>query len=84
MSHIGMNPHNNNGIDNIENNWSFAKPYIRLRRVITCSINSCLSIPVARCILCSKYYCYDHIQVCLQIHSNEIEIVNQEKYNIHS
>ena len=44
--------------------------------MIDCIIDGCLAIPIARCILCSKYYCYIHVQLCLQLHSNEIEIIN--------
>jgi hypothetical protein len=75
-----MNNHPNDAIDNITVDKRFLEESKRgLRNKINCIINGCLAIPIARCILCSKYYCYVHIQLCLQLHSNEIEIINQLK-----
>ena len=43
-----------------------------------CFMSGCLAKPIARCILCTKYSCYAHLQICLQDHSNEIEIINNQ------
>ena len=49
-----------------------------VERVI-CFMSGCLAKPVARCVLCSKYSCYAHLQICLHDHSNDIEIINQSR-----
>ena len=74
------NNHLNDTIDNITTKKRLLKDSIGdLRNKIDCIVNGCLAIPIARCILCSKYYCYLHVQLCLQVHSNEIEIINPLK-----
>ncbi len=80
-----MNNHLNDAIDNITAKKRFLKESNGgLRNKIDCIVNGCLAIPIARCILCSKYYCYTHVQLCLQIHSNEIEIINPLKSMINT
>ena len=75
-----MNNHLNDAIDYIiTEKRSLKESHRGLRNKINCIINGCLAIPIARCILCSKYYCYTHLQLCLQLHSNEIEIINPLK-----
>ena len=49
------------------------------RITISCVNDDCLDDPMAQCLRCSKYYCYEHIQLCLQIHPNEIEIIRPMK-----
>ncbi len=44
-----------------------------------CIYDSCSAKPIARCLRCSKYYCYVHLQLCFQTHPNEIEIINPLK-----
>lgn len=46
---------------------------------IMCESDSCFDEPTARCHICSKYYCYKHVQLCLQIHPTEIEIMVPRK-----
>ena len=46
---------------------------------VMCFMHGCLAKPIARCVICSKYSCYAHLQICLMDHSNEIEIINQFK-----
>lgn len=46
---------------------------------IVCFMSGCLAKPIAKCVLCSKYSCYAHLQTCLQHHSHEIEIINRVK-----
>ena len=78
-----MNHHLNDAIDNIPTEKRFLKVSKRgLRNKIDCIINGCLAIPIARCVLCSKYYCYAPVQLCLQLHSNDIEIINLVKDKI--
>jgi len=48
-------------------------------REIVCGSDRCFDEPTARCLICSKYYCYKHVQLCLQIHPNEIEIMVPRK-----
>lgn len=84
MCLVEMNSHCDNAIDNIIGNWSSTIPNKRLKRKITCFSDSCLTPPLARCTLCSKNFCYDHVQLCLFVHSNEIEILNPLKNKIHS
>ena len=75
-----MNNHLKDATDNITTEKRFLKESNGdLRNKIDCIVNGCLAIPIARCILCSKYYCYVHVQFCFQIHSNEIEIINPLK-----
>ena len=75
-----MNYHLNDAIDNITTEKRFLKESIRgLRNKIDCIIYGCCAMPIARCIVCSKHYCYTHVQSCLQLHSNEIEIINLVK-----
>jgi hypothetical protein len=47
--------------------------------IISCVNDGCLEEPMAQCLRCSKYYCYEHIQLCFQIHPNEIEIIKPMK-----
>jgi hypothetical protein len=80
-----MNNYLNDAIDNITTKKRFLKESNGgLRNKIDCIVNGCLAIPMARCILCSKYYCYTHVQLCLQLHSNEIEIINPLKSMINT
>ena len=61
-----MNNHLNDAIDNITTKKRFLKGSNGgLRNKIDCIVNGCLAIPIARCILCSKYYCYVHVQLCI-------------------
>ena len=75
-----MNNHPNDAIDNLTTEKRFLKESNRdLGNKINCNIIGCLAMPIARCILCSKYCCYVHVRFCLQLHSNEIEIINPLK-----
>ena len=75
-----MNHHPNDAIDNLTTKKRFLKESNRgLRNKIDCIVKGCLAMPIARCILCSKYYCYTRVRLCLQLHSNEIEIINPLK-----
>lgn len=47
--------------------------------IISCANDDCLADPMARCLRCVGYYCYNHIQLCFQIHPNEIEIIKPMK-----
>jgi hypothetical protein len=49
---------------------------------ISCANDDCLADPIGLCVRCSKYYCYKHIQICFQIHPNEIEIIRPMKNRI--
>jgi hypothetical protein len=75
-----MKSHYDDVIDRYRNTPLFLKSNERLSRTINCFVDSCLSVPVARCIICSKYCCYNHVHICLQTHPNEIEIINQIKH----
>ncbi len=80
-----MYNHPNDAIDYISTKKRFLKESDGdQRNKIDCIINGCLAIPIARCILCSKYYCYIHVQLCLQTHPNEIEIINPLKSMINT
>ena len=58
------------------------KSDIKGKTEICCVSDGCLADGMARCIRCSKYYCYEHIQLCFQIHPNEIEIIRPMNYRI--
>ena len=73
---IEMKIHLDDAIDKYQSIPSFSESNERLYRTITCFVNDCASVPISRCILCSKYCCYNHVHICLQTHSNEIEIIN--------
>ncbi len=47
--------------------------------IISYANDDCLADPTRLCLRCSKYYCYKHIQLCFQIHPNEIEIIKPMK-----
>jgi hypothetical protein len=47
--------------------------------IISCANDDCLADPTGLCLRCSKYYCYKHIQLCFQVHPNEIEIIKPMK-----
>ena len=64
-------------IDNIFGDKVLTNPNVKLNGIPTCNMNDCFSIPITRCILCSKYYCYTHVQLCFQTHQNEIEIIKK-------
>jgi hypothetical protein len=40
--------------------------------MISCVNDGCLEESKAQCLPCTKYYSYEHIQLCFQIHPNEI------------
>ena len=80
-----MNNYLNDAIDNITTKKRFLNESSRgLRNKIDCIVEGCLATPIAQCILCSKYYCYLHVQLCLQSHTNEIEIINPLKSMINT
>lgn len=71
-----MNCHYNDAIHYISEKRSTSKSNRNFVNKIVCFMNGCLTRPIARCVLCSKYSCYAHLQLCLQLHSHEIEIIN--------
>jgi hypothetical protein len=75
-----MKSHYGDEIDKYQNALSFSESNKRVYRTIRCFVDGCLFTPLARCILCSKYCCYNHIHICLQTHPNEIEIINQIRH----
>lgn len=75
-----MKSHLDDAFDKYPNILSFSKSNERLSRTTKCFVNDCLSSPIVRCILCSKYCCYNHVHICMQTHPNEIEIINQTKH----
>lgn len=72
-----MKYHVGDAIGNYQNQPLFSKSNEMQYRTIKCFVDDCLSTPIARCILCSKYCCYNHVHICLQTHPNEIEIISQ-------
>jgi hypothetical protein len=68
--------------NNILPNSGLTKSNIKGKTEISCVNDDCLADVMARCIRCSKYYCYKHILLCFQIHPNEIEIIRPMKYRI--
>lgn len=61
--------------NNISNTSISSMSSGNLANFIRCIYEGCLVTPIARCIICSKYYCYLHLQTCFQIHPNDIEII---------
>ena len=71
---IEMSMGDNNSFHSISENpiLNKTKP---LETIFNCSKNDCLVKAIARCELCSKYYCYLHVQE--DLHPLEsIEIIN--------
>jgi hypothetical protein len=75
-----------NHLNDVVNDISKSHRYIRSNSLnateISCFYNDCLADPMAKCLRCSKYSCYEHIQLCFQIHPNEIEIIRSMKHRI--
>lgn len=76
-----INNHSNEIIThNPKSQWATgSKDLSGLSGTIKCQNVECLSVPMARCIRCSRLYCYEHIQLCFQIHTREIEIIRPIK-----
>ncbi len=52
-----------------------------LETIFNCSKNDCLGEAIARCEMCSKYYCYLHVQE--DLHPLEsIEIINHSEIHM--
>lgn len=76
-----LDNHRNEINNNISKN-QLAKRSIAIGKnptIISCVNDGCLEEPMAQCLRCTKYYCYEHIQLCFQIHPNEIEITRPMK-----
>lgn len=74
-----MNYHYNDAVNYISEKRLNSKSNRKIVNMMVCFMSGCLAKPIARCVLCSKYSCYAHLQICLQLHSNEIEIINRLK-----
>ena len=70
-----MESHNNDVNINISKVRLSKRSEDIMNGAITCTFIGCIAYPCARCLLCSKYYCYSHLQECLQLHPNEIEVI---------
>lgn len=74
-----MNHHYNDAIRYISEKRLSSKSNRKVVNAIACFVSGCFAKPIAKCLLCSKYSCYVHLQLCLQLHSSEIEVINQLK-----
>jgi hypothetical protein len=72
-----MKSHYGDAINKYLNMTSFSESNKRLCRTIKCFVDKCLSTPIAKYILYSKYCCYNYVHICLQTHPGEIESINQ-------
>ena len=67
--------HRNDANSTISKNKLLIKSNRDLPGIFACNIDGCLDVPKAQCLRCSKYYCFMHAQLCLEIHPNNIEII---------
>jgi hypothetical protein len=73
------NNHINDVMNNISPSQRATRSNSKMITDINCVNDDCLADPTGLCLRCSKYYCYNHIQLCFQIHPNEIEIIRPMK-----